>query len=344
MFFNLFLLLVDLINLLGWEASTAWNDKANVSDKPGETTQLSFYGVGGWSRPAARVSDSKDGSSDSRDGFKEGDGLRSRARDGEKSRSRVWHDEHGGGFREGTGEGTRAIARTRVGTPALVVTDMPGFGFAFLNEGTHTHRPCTDIMKYYLTHLIYRNTLHPIVLIQSLLLYPLVYFSPSTPFSSLFSLAETLRCREVTRAYLHGSPTTTTTTNANPSPGASPGSGASPGPFAISSPSPSPSPRPRASLKRVLFLVDGRHGLKPTDATFLQQLFNPVAPENSGGDGGDGHDSDSDSNSSSTSYNKRQHMVKASPKWKLQVVLTKCDLVERNDLARRMAAVHAQLR
>ena len=33
-----------------------------------------------------------------------------------------------------------------------------------------------------------------------------------------------------------------------------------------------------------------------------------------------------------------------SPKWKLQVVLTKCDLVERNDLARRMAAVHGQLR
>ena len=33
-----------------------------------------------------------------------------------------------------------------------------------------------------------------------------------------------------------------------------------------------------------------------------------------------------------------------SPKWKLQIVLTKCDLVERNDLARRMAAVHGQLR
>ena len=42
---------------------------------------------------------------------------------------------------------------------------------------------------------------------------------------------------------------------------------------------------------------------------------------------------------------RRPHLHKTpSPKWKLQVVLTKCDLVERNDLARRMAAVHAQLR
>ena len=124
-----------------------------MSDKPGETTQLCFYGVGGWSRPAARVSDSKDrvsdsrdgsrgsrdGSRDSRDGSKDGDGSRSRARDEEKSSSRVRDGENGGGFREDTGERTRAIARTRVGTPALVVTDMPGFGFAFLNEGTHTH-------------------------------------------------------------------------------------------------------------------------------------------------------------------------------------------------------------
>ena len=92
------------------------------------------------------------------------------------------------------------------------------------------------------------------------------------------TLAETLRCREVTRAYLHGTSTAPTSPGptANSRPSSSPSSGASlgasPSPVASTSPSPSlgPSPRPRASLKRVLFLVDGRHGLKHTDATFLQ--------------------------------------------------------------------------
>ena len=76
------------LSVLGFEASAAWNDKANVSDKPGETTQLCFYGVGGWTRARSD-------------------------------------------------QGTKA----RFGTPALVVTDMPGFGFAFLNEGTPDHYP-----------------------------------------------------------------------------------------------------------------------------------------------------------------------------------------------------------
>ena len=153
-----------------------------------------------------------------------------------------------------------------------------------------------------------------------------------------------LRCRDVTRAYLHG-----TSTEGNSSSNA--------GTTDCSPPtSLLHSPRPRASLKRVLFLVDGRHGLKHTDATFLQQLFAP-------------HDSNinSSSNNSSNisidsgtdchgilpdgvvgadcSRNRPSPSPKhLSPKWKLQVVLTKCDLVERNDLARRMAAVHGQLR
>ena len=134
-------------------------------------------------------------------------------------------------------------------------------------------------------------------------------------------------------------------------------------------PGPGSSPRPRASLKRVLFLVDGRHGLKHTDATFLQQLF--VAPQDSGnennkdsngsnGGNDDNHSNngsngnhgmltndDGDSNNSVIGMTKHHPSIKHSslfPKWKLQIVLTKCDLVERNDLARRMAAVHGQLR
>ena len=86
----------------------AWNDKANVSDKPGETTQLCFYGVGGWMRARARASGDVD--------------------QGTRARSHTDMDQE-------TGSGTRA--RPRQSTPALVITDMPGFGFAFLNEGIY---------------------------------------------------------------------------------------------------------------------------------------------------------------------------------------------------------------
>ena len=67
----------------------------------------------------------------------------------------------------------------------------------------------------------------------------------------------------------------------------------------------------------------------------LQQLFNATS------DGGN------ESNDSNDDGGLRTHPPSTptpSPKWKLQIVLTKCDLVERNDLARRMAAVHGQLR
>ena len=64
---------------------------------------------------------------------------------------------------------------------------------------------------------------------------------------------------------------------------------------------------PPLNLKRVFLLVDARHGLKRTDYTFFKEL----------------HDSKMSLSSSSSS----------SPAWKLQLVLTKCDLVERRDLA-----------
>ena len=109
-------------------------------------------------------------------------------------------------------------------------------------------------------------------------------------------LAETKRCRDVTRAYLHGThgapsggcSNSNIGTDRSPTAGASsslsprltatlgPSSGASPS--ASPSSSPGASPRPRAALKRVLFLVDGRHGLKHTDATFLQVYKGQTPP------------------------------------------------------------------
>jgi GTP-binding protein len=74
-------------------------------------------------------------------------------------------------------------------------------------------------------------------------------------------------------------------------------------------------PRP---LKRILLLLDARHGMKATDKQFLQDLSAKVE-----------------------SYHKlmKAELDKNALKklsWKIQLVLTKCDLVERMDLCRRM--------
>uniref|UniRef100_A0A7S2RWQ0 Uncharacterized protein n=1 Tax=Eucampia antarctica TaxID=49252 RepID=A0A7S2RWQ0_9STRA len=69
--------------------------------------------------------------------------------------------------------------------------------------------------------------------------------------------------------------------------------------------------RGKKSLKRVLFLLDARHGFKKTDFEFLESL---------------------------------QHDLKARTNLPpIQLVLTKCDLVTQNDLARRVVQVKQQL-
>ena len=366
--------------LLGLEASMAWNDKANVSDKPGETTQLCFYGVGGWTRGRGRTSLDLD--------------------QGTRARSHTDMDEWTG---IGTRTGTGTRARPRQSTPALVITDMPGFGFAFLNEGIHVHT-----IHYTTVTLSLNSQSSTHFLTFPLTKYPFHLFIPLPLFYAMMLFyhvtmcsAETKRCRDVTRAYLHGShgtpsdgssnsnigtdfsptagaslsPSSRPTATFGPTPGASP----SPGASASSSPGASPSPRPRASLKRVLFLVDGRHGLKHTDATFLQvhnifypchtyiytlicqsdteilhfspflqQLFIVPSDSSNNGDSNDlNYGAPTDNSNYDNDGNMRRHLPSTkspSPKLKLQIVLTKCDLVERNDLARRMVAVHGQLR
>eukprot|EP00752_Nemacystus_decipiens_P003097 g2868.t1 len=70
-----------------------------------------------------------------------------------------------------------------------------------------------------------------------------------------------------------------------------------------------------APLKRVMLLLDARHGFKKADIEFLEQLYDPKGPSPLG---------------------------KYRPP-KIQILLTKCDLVKRIDLARRVAFVRQQL-
>ncbi|CAE7516331.1 engB, partial [Symbiodinium microadriaticum] len=90
------------------------------------------------------------------------------------------------------------------------------------------------------------------------------------------------------------------------------------------------------NLKRVLLVVDARHGLKRTDFRCLHDLMS-----NTFRDAGD-----ITTDPSADFDVKFDHSKKSAndATWKLQIILTKCDLVERLDLARRIAAVRDQVR
>lgn len=93
------------------------------------------------------------------------------------------------------------------------------------------------------------------------------------------------------------------------------------------------------SLKRILFLIDARHGFKHTDIEFLDMLqdgLTEIAME----------DSKPVSTSTSTSTSSPKTGKKKKVKLELppiQVVLTKCDIVSQSDLARRVVQVREQL-
>ncbi|CAM9227076.1 unnamed protein product, partial [Scytosiphon promiscuus] len=70
-----------------------------------------------------------------------------------------------------------------------------------------------------------------------------------------------------------------------------------------------------APLKRVMLLLDARHGFKKADIEFLELLYDPKGPSPFG----------------------KYHPPK------IQILLTKCDLVKRIDLARRVVFVRHQL-
>lgn len=70
-------------------------------------------------------------------------------------------------------------------------------------------------------------------------------------------------------------------------------------------------------LKRILLLIDSRHGMKKADVDFLESLESDVY--------------------SNSTLNKKPNLPQ------IQLVLTKCDLVSQTDLARRIIQVESQL-
>ena len=78
------------------------------------------------------------------------------------------------------------------------------------------------------------------------------------------------------------------------------------------------------SLKRILLLIDARHGFKRADYDFLESLEQELA-------------------SNSKKRNGKTQEKRAIQLPPIQIVLTKCDLVTQNDLARRVVQVREQL-
>jgi len=82
------------------------------------------------------------------------------------------------------------------------------------------------------------------------------------------------------------------------------------------------------NLKRVVLLLDARHGFKMSDYTFLEVLFNIIDERNK---------------TRKTMAKKGLSSNKRDVVRKMQVVLTKCDLLERTELARRLQLIRKQM-
>ena len=208
--------------------------KAIVSDKPGETKFLTFFQLGMSYKPPSKKISSANTNSTEVTNMKE----------------------------------------EIIKTPALIVADMPGYGFAFMNEEEkfRCHTLCLD----YLVSNMYRDK----------------------------------------------------------------------------------------ALKRVILLLDGRHGLKATDILFLHDLQKFLLDHLAEGEYGSNSEEaqrilDENPGSSSEASlapeydddtmlpmgngisltGKQIKMFTKVLGWKLQIVLTKCDLVERTELCRRIISV-----
>mmetsp|Transcript_100640 Transcript_100640/g.204008 ORF Transcript_100640/g.204008 Transcript_100640/m.204008 type:complete len:207 (+) Transcript_100640:1047-1667(+) len=84
--------------------------------------------------------------------------------------------------------------------------------------------------------------------------------------------------------------------------------------------------RPRSSLKRLLILIDARHGMKQADFQFLASLQKELLQRQ---------------RNAAENFGEQQPVPTELPP--LQVVLTKCDLVSQADLGRRVVQVRQQL-
>ncbi len=88
----------------------------------------------------------------------------------------------------------------------------------------------------------------------------------------------------------------------------------------------------RRTLKRILLLLDARHGFKLADFEFLEALQEGLKQQNS-----------SSSGEENNTGGGRRRKMKRRELPPIQIVLTKCDLVKQVDLARRVVVVRQQL-
>lgn len=91
-----------------------------------------------------------------------------------------------------------------------------------------------------------------------------------------------------------------------------------------------------STLKRLMLVIDARHGLKRTDFKCLYDLMTGTFDTID--------DINYDPSAEFDVKFDQSKKIANSALWKLQIVLTKCDLVERMDLARRVTAVREQIR
>ena len=101
-------------------------------------------------------------------------------------------------------------------------------------------------------------------------------------------------------------------------------------------------------LKRCLLLLDSRHGLKLSDRVFLKDIYNYYqyhgyhlsGDSNSGGDS-DSSSGDSDDNTViDCGNNTNTHSNNPHKPIELQFILTKCDLIDRMELGKRLTYIY----
>jgi len=96
------------------------------------------------------------------------------------------------------------------------------------------------------------------------------------------------------------------------------------------------------SLKRVLLLLDARHGVKAADIAFFKALHDAYVSLSNNDDEGQHHKVTTVSSLDDNNNNLVRKRKIRLP-WKLQIVLTKCDLVERHELAQRVLDIQDSL-
>ena len=89
-------------------------------------------------------------------------------------------------------------------------------------------------------------------------------------------------------------------------------------------------------LRRVLLLIDARHGFKKADYDFLKMLSNIYYNNNSNNNSNEVNNEYTKEEETKEEEEKVIPFRKHSLSWKLQVVLTKCDLLERKALALKL--------